>query len=188
MAEAELRDNETSASACNNAEEESENADSYSFLTKAYQELVWLLITERFRAVDTVPGRQDTTFKEPKFLGHFDIEAGIEKGSSKENRSAKKANDSPRQCKKEDRGVDENEPKLHAAYSYLSEARQQVSNTHQEGRLLITGQFKFMDHRDTPEHHELEEPTGQQLDDDTFKEPNSLGYFYIEAGPIAHSQ
>ena len=72
------------------------------------------------------------------------------------------------------------------AYSYLSEARQQVSNTHQEGRMLITGHLKVIDHCDTPEHYEFKELTGQQLDG-TFKEPNSLGYFYIEAGPITHN-
>ena len=170
------------------AEEESENADSYK-LTEAQ---VRLLITERLRAVDTAPaGRQYTAFEEPNFLGrNFDrIEAGHGK-DSRESRSATKAKDSPRHCKNED-GVDENEESGEnavAAESYLlsAEAHQQCSNTYQEGTLLITGQFKFMDHRDTIEH-EFKDPAGQQLDDNTFKEPSSLGYFYIEAGPIAHN-
>ena len=184
----EHRGKEADGPACKNVEKLSENADSY--LTEAHQQPVRLLITGWFRAVDTVPGRQlDTTFEEPKFWGHFDIEGGREK-TNKENKSAAKTKDNPRHCKNED-GVEENEesepqPAV-AAYSYLSEARQ-VSSTHQEGRLLITGQFNLIDHCDTTEHHyEFKELTGQQLDN-TFKEPNSLGYFYIEAGPIAHSQ
>ena len=32
----------------------------------------------------------------------------------------------------------------------------------------------------------MEELTGQQLDNNTFKESNSLGYFYIEPGCIAN--
>ena len=77
-----------------------------------------------------------------------------------------------------------------AAESYLSEAHQQCSSsTHQEERMLTTGRFKFMDHRDTPEHHyEFKDLTADQQLDDTFKEPNSFGYFYIEAGPsITHN-
>ena len=171
--------------ACKNAEKLSENADSY--LKETHQPLVRLPIMGRFRAVDTAPGRQ---LEEPKILGHVYIEAGRGKDSSKENRSATKTKDSPRRCKNEDE-VEENEERepepAVAAYSYLSEAHQQVSNIHHEGRMLITGKFKFMGHHDTPEHHELEELTGQQLDV-TFEEPNSLGYFYIEAGPITHSQ
>ena len=173
----ERREKEADGPACKNAGKLSEDADSY--LTEVHQQLARLLITGWFRAV---AGRQDTTFEEPNLWGHFDIGAGRGKDSSK-------TKDSPRCCKNEDE-VEENEesgpePAV-AAYSYLSEARQQVSNTHHEGTLLITGQFKFMDHCDTPEHHEYKELTGQQLDD-TFKEPNSLGYYYIEAGPIAHN-
>ena len=187
----ERREKEVNDPACKNAEKLNENADSY--LTETHQPLVRLPITGRFRAADTTPGRQlDTTFEEPKNLGHFYIEAGSEKNSSKENKSAAKTKDSPRHCKNEDE-VEENEesepePAVAAHHSYLSEVHQQVNNTHHEGRMLITGQFKFMDHRDTPEHYEFKDLTGQQLDDDTFEELNSLGYFYIEAGPIAHSQ
>ena len=171
----ERREKEADGPACKNAGKLSEDADSY--LTEAHQQLARLLIPGWFRAV---AGRQDTTFEEPNLWGHFDI--GAERG-----KDSSKTKDSPRHCKNED-GVEENEesepePAV-AAYSYLSEARQQVSNTHHEGRLLITGQFKSIDHRDTPEHHY--ELTDQQLDD-TFKEPNSLGNFYIESGPIAHN-
>ena len=157
----------------------SENADSY--LTESHQQGVRLLIPGWFRAV---AGRQDTTVEEPNLWGHFDI-GGVERG-----KDSSKTKDSPRHCKNEDE-VEENEesepePAV-AAYSYLSEARQQVSNTHHEGRMLITGQFKSIDHRNTPEHHyEFKDLTDQQLDD-TFKEPNSFGYFYIEAGPITHN-
>ena len=172
------REKEADGPVCKNAEKLSENADSY--LTEAHQQLARLLIRGWFRAV---AGRQNTTFEEPKFWGHFDVEAGRGKDSTK-------TKDSPRHCKNED-GVEEKEERepepAVATYSYLSEARQQVSNTRQEGRLLITGQFKFIDHRDTPEHHyEFKDLTGQQLND-TFKEPNSFGYFYIEAGPITHN-
>ena len=76
---------------------------------------------------------------------------------------------SPQHCD----GVDENEKSDNAA--------------HQEGRMLITGRLKVMDHRDTLEHDKSEELTGKQLDS-TFEELNSLGLFYIEAGPsIAHN-
>lgn len=71
----EREDNETPA--CQNSEE-IENPDSFSYLTEAHQERgpVRLLITGRFRAVDTAPRRQDTTFgEEPRF---YDIEAGVE--------------------------------------------------------------------------------------------------------------
>ena len=174
----ERREKEADGPACKKAEKLSENADSY--LTEAHQQLdqARLLIPGWFRAV---AGRQDTTFEEPNLWGHFDI--GAERG-----KDSSKTKDSPRHCKNEDE-VEENEesepePAVAAHHSYhLSKARQQVS-----GRLLITGQFKFMDHRDTPEHHhEFKDLTGQQLDD-TFKEPNSLRYFYAEAGPsIAHN-
>ena len=175
----ERREKEADGPACKNAGKLSEDADSY--LTEAHQQLARLLITGWFRAV---ADRQDTTFKEPNLWGHFDI--GAERG-----KDSSKTKDSPRHCKNEDE-VEENEesepePAV-AAYSYLSEARQQVSNTHHEGRMLITGQFKSIDHRNTPEHHyEFKDLTDQQLDD-TFKEPNSLGNFYIEAGPsITHN-
>ena len=173
----ERREKETDGPACKKAEKLSENADSY--LTEAHQQLARLLITGWFRAV---AGRQDTTFEEPNLWGHFDI--GAERG-----KDSSKTKDSPRHCKNEDE-VEENEesepePAV-AAYSYLSEARQQVSNTHQERRMLITGQLKVIDHCGTPEHYEFKELTGQQLDD-AFKEPNSLRYFYIEAGPITHN-
>ena len=175
----ERREKDADGPACKNAEKLSEDADSY--LTEAHQQLdlARLLIPGWFRAV---AGRQDTTFEEPNLWGHFDI--GAERG-----KDSSKTKDSPRHCKNED-GVEENEesepqPAV-AAYSYLSEARQQVSNTHQERRMLITGQLKVIDHCGTPEHYEFKELTGQQLDD-AFKEPNSLRYFYIEAGPITHN-
>ena len=182
----ERREKEADGPACKKAGNLSEDADSYIYLTldltEAHQQLdqVRLPIPGWFRAV---AGRQDTTFEEPNLQGHFDIGAGREKDSSK-------TKDSPRHCKKEDE-VEENEesepePAV-ATYSYLPGARQQVSNTHHEGRMLITGQLKVTDHRDTPEHYEFKDLTGQQLDD-TFKEPNSLRYFYIEAGPsITHN-
>ena len=176
----ERREKDADGPACKNAGKLSEDADSY--LTEAHQQLARLLIPGWFRAV---AGRQDTTFEEPNFLGHFDI--GAERG-----KDSSKTKDSPRHCKNED-GVEESEesepePAV-PAYSYLSEARQQASNTHHEGRLLITGQFKFMDHRDTTEHYEFKDLTADQQLDDTFKEPNSLGYYYIEAGTsITHNK
>ena len=174
------REKEADGPACKKAEKSSEDADSY--LTEAHQPLdqARLPIPGRFR---TVTDRQDTTSEEPKLWGHFDI--GAERG-----KDSSKTKDSPRHCKKEDEveESEESEPEpAVAAYSYLSEARQQVSNTHHEGRMLITGQFKSIDHRDTTEHYEFKDLTDQQLDD-TFKEPNSLGNFYIEAGPsITHN-
>ena len=183
MAEGRGRGKLKETPSCKNAEEKIENSDSY-YLTEAYQQLVRLLITEQFRAVDTAPDQQlGTAFEEaPNFLDHFDIKSEHGKDSSREIRPAITKNN-PQHCKNKDE-VDENEKSENAfaAESYLSEAHQQFSSTHQEGRLLITGQFKVMDHHDTPEHYEFEELTGKQLDS-TFEELNSLGLFYIEAGP-----
>lgn len=119
-------DNETPA--CQNSEE-IENPDSFSYLTEAHQERgpVRLLIMERFRAVDTAPRRQDTTFEEPRFC---DIKAGHLKESSKD-----------RHCTNKD-GVEENE-ESQPAESYLSEAPK-CSSTYQGRSLIITGQFKFI--------------------------------------------
>ena len=180
---AEGRDKLKETPACKNAEEKIGNSDSY-YLTEAYQQLVRLLITEQFRAVDTAPDQQlGTAFEEaPNFLDHFNIKSEHGKDSSREIRPAITKNN-PQHCKNKYE-VDKNEKSENAvaAESYLSEAHQQCSSTHQERRLLITGQFKVMDHRDTIEHYEFEELTGQQLDS-TFEELNSLGLFYIEAGP-----
>ena len=165
---AEGKDKLKETPACKKAEEEIGNSDSY-YLTEAYQQLT---ITEQFGAVDTAQDQQlGTTFEEaPNFLEHFDIKS--EHGK-----------DSTQHCKNKDE-VDENEKSENAvaAESYLSEAHQQCSSTHQEERLLITGQFKVMDHHDTIEHYEFEELTGEQLDS-TFEELNYLGLFYIKAGP-----
>ena len=108
------------------------------------------LTAGRFK--DTAPEHEevtcrqlDTTFEEP----------------------STEANDSSRNCMNAEDGVDaENETSennaVAAAYSYLSEAHQQCINTQQGGSLLITGRLKVMGF--------VEELTGQQLDNNTFKE------------------
>ena len=109
----------------------------------------------------------------------------------KEAPACKKAEEKSENSDKNVDGVDDEKEKSEnavAVESYLSEAHQQCSSTHQEGRMLIMGRFKFMGHRDTPEHHyEFKDLTADQQLDDTFKEPNSFGYFYIEAGSITHN-